>query len=219
MGIRRYAADGFSGYGVLGTTYTDPLPLYEVSLREDAFAAWQLYKSLAPSDFPKFACMVAMRWRFSVESFAFNADIHKQYNNRIGKSRIATSLVKAYDYVIDEVLVSYAKFKSPQYWGAFRFVGDDEGDDNIPCDEPQLDVPTLFFGNGGAMFYSGDAPASKEIPGSWYGYPNSNIGDSVIVAMEPSVAAFTIGATYVYRLFPYFADGWLNEGVPPLVVV
>lgn len=219
MGIRRYDINGTSGYGVLGDVYTNADIPIRISLQSEAFAAWQLYKSVAPSNFGKYACHISMRWRLSVQVEIYNDAKLQQYNTKIGKFRVGTAVISAYNYVTDEVFISYDAVKSPAYWGAFEFLGNDADPDDLPCDEPQIDSPSLFFGSGGAMFYSNSAPASINVPGSWSAPIFGNIGDSAIVALEPAIAVATIGCTYVYRVFPYSLQGWQDEQEPPLVIV
>lgn len=219
MGIRRHDGAGFAGYGVIGGNYTSSSELITLSLQSEAQDAWNLYRQLNPGNGFQVAGFVSMQWRFSVQVFSFSSAKLQIYNARISKYRIGSAIITAYNYVTEEVFVPFPVFKSARYSCAFRFIGEDLEEDDIPCDEPQNDVSALFTGGGGAQFYSHNQPSFVGSPQTWQNDFQGNIGDKVMFALEPAIFAFTVGITYIYRVYGY-DENWVDfENSPPLVIV
>lgn len=219
MSIRRHTYGGLAGYGVLGTDYTATIDLINVSLANEASKAWNLYKGLGQTGGFDVFGFVFMQWRLSFQLFSFTSAKLQQYNSKISKYRLGTVLFTAYGYVTGEEFLSFATQKCSTQRCVFKFIGDGGPDEDIPCDEPQIDSPSLYFGSGDAAFYGFNAPSDVASLPTWSSEYSGNIADSAIVAIEPSVNAFGLGITYVYKIYGYDESGAEGANNPPVVIV
>jgi len=219
MSVRAYSSRARSGYGVIGDAFSIDNNSIRIGLADVIPDLWQVYlDNKAPSD-GAFAAFVYLRWRYSVSILNFDNATLRKYDVNLGKSQFGTARMSAYNYVTDEQFISYAKDLSPLYGCAFRLLGGEIDPDDLPCSEPQDTVPDLRFPDTGAMFYSSLIPADSFQPNSWQFNTVNQIADMVDFFMHPSVLRVRIGATYVYRIFGYTTDEWLEANNPPLVVL
>jgi len=210
MPVRRTHSNGFGGYGVFG----QELPLNAsgaiIDMEAEA-AAIPLPPIVDPNPGePIELYAISLVWRFSIDIYAYDYQLIKQYHNPSGKLQFGRYVCSAYDYHTDEGFITYARMKSPRYSCAYTWAYD-VFEPTIPCDEPQDDVNPTPGATGGFVPYTGRPTFTGNISYTPFPYWGGEIADRAQIFFEGGVSAVRVGVTYMYAI-----DGLRNSGIVQL---
>lgn len=217
MTVRKITETGQVGYGVVGQAYGNPTEPIIINMRDICNEIPLKVFDPFEEDLIFTHHVVSLMWRFSVSIGIADMETIKQYFNPTGKAQFGRYVMSAFGYVTDEQFISYAKIKSALYTCRVLYA-EGERFDGEPCDEPQVDLPSIPAEVGGFHPYSGNTGTFKgsfaEIP-SGYARP---IADAAAIWVPETVAALNVGVTYMFNQIPYTTSAFVEQNEPPIII-
>lgn len=224
--VRRAAADWNSGYGVFGDIYQNDTLSREISIKDSVAAAIEPAKipdgsGVTTKDAPVNYCNVI--WRAKIQVVAANLNLADTFNTQSAKRKYGRYLYKAEDYVTHEHFLSYDNQMSAL--GAFAFgYGDVQSKDDIPCDEPPIDIagPTFLQPiTSGVLIefspYSGFQGRAVSRP--IFTTATTTPADKIVFIPELCLQSYIIGITFTFVQQGLELEAYIRRGLPPITLL
>lgn len=217
MSLRRYDDFVVGGYGVVGDIV---IPGSEIA----TFNVEDVLKEI-PYDQSRFiteqnlnvtAMIVKVFWRAKI--VVNNADLSKikTYDAEIGKTQYGRYVCKYREYISDLQYMSFASILSPLYVYSAKVDYPSGEEDELPCDEPPVDLgvpPVIALGVTGQT----DVNLSSNLQTSSVYYGWSSATPASTISFYPQIADMNYNFGVTYNFYNQFVTA--EQQVNPFPVV
>lgn len=208
MGARVYVPTAYSGYGVDGEILIPSTDIAGYDFADiTAALPYNPIRGNPSNPTPIARYVVMLQWRFKFVVNDANIQGLQTYDGETGKSRYGRYVCKSRQYVSYEGFLSYDSFVSPLFQCIFNVDAQTKREDELPCDEPpvDLDIPPL---DDRDIFCQTTDDLSSFVSSVrvFGGQTYAEMADSFKVYPQINGFSYNLGVTYRFQQVPYTAS-------------